>query len=341
MRTSISSWTVEGYLTSNVTVPEFQRKLVYSPVQQAMLVASALKGLFLGCITIHKETGHVIDGQQRTDVFNKVVNDDFVATKNMFKGVPENFNSLIPTAIFNKPFSEWSTKHRDKFLNATIVICEIFQCPEEEARMQYWMMNTNMMTLNSEEKRKAITEGGIITDYKKIIAKWPQWARIFPASQINRLRVEEFASELLLLVITGKPGDKKKKLTDFVETNNKSKSSIVKESLNYLKDICEVVNSILPEKRGRKHFHRYTHYYTMCHVIMNMINNGMVLKNAIAAKKELALFQAALNRPYSTKNDYDIEIYNNNSIQASDSMQARAQRMGVLQNRLMKHFKSI
>ena len=329
--------TIEEYVSHKHSIPQYQRKAMYSDQKKAYLVASALSGISLGCITLTSK-GEILDGQQRTTTFNEVLNDSFVLLSKMFKNIPEEFKDIIPEDLFGLPFSMWKNGYKKAFLNTEIIISEITDTVKYN-RLQYWMMNGNMMILNPEEKRKAITSDGVITDYKKKIATWPIWSSIFAKGSIQRSKVEEFASELLMMVITSKAGDKKKKLSDFIIKNNNSKSDIVINSYDELKKITDVVNSIMPERVSRNTLYKGTHYYTLCQVIMNMYNNGMEIKNIDKARNELHEFLTDLVDKECE--DEEIDIYKMNSRQGSDSLQSRSARSGIITNRLMKHFKNV
>lgn len=185
---------------------EFQRDNVWPPVAKAYLIDTILANRPIPPLffqrTISAQTGRpaysVVDGQQRLRAIFEFIENRFALSES--KGTP----------YYRKKYSELTEEQKREILNYDLIIEELSGYGDADIVDMFDRMNRYVVRLSRQELRHA-REKGAFRDFVERLAKLNFWneERVFSETQRRRMRVQEFAAELTILLIEG-PQDKKK-----------------------------------------------------------------------------------------------------------------------------------
>ena len=186
--------------------PEFQRSAIWPRPAKAYLVDTVLAGrpipLLFFARYINAQTGRteyeVIDGQQRLRAIFEFIDNKFRLTE-----------SDESSEWHGKRWSELDTNLRRRILSYDFIVVELSGYADADIRDMFRRMNRYVVPLNAQEQRHAVASG-VFKDFVEQIGSWPFWhqSRIFSRNAVGRRRADEFAAELVILLLEG-PQDKK------------------------------------------------------------------------------------------------------------------------------------
>lgn len=186
--------------------PEFQRNAVWPRPAKAYLIDTILCDRPIPVLYFQRgtsaQTGRteytVIDGQQRLRAVLDFVSNRFSLTES---GEDQSW--------YGKRWKALDEGERQRILDYDFVVEELSGYNTEDIRDMFTRMNRYVVPLNQPERRHA-SEDGRFKEVVESIGAWSYWIdrRIFSSGAANRRRTDEFAAELIILLIEG-PQDKK------------------------------------------------------------------------------------------------------------------------------------
>jgi hypothetical protein len=186
--------------------PEYQRNAIWSNSARSYLIDTALRGrpvplLFLQPIA-STQSGlpgfAVVDGQQRLlaifdflDGRYRLSGPDITAWRGMF-------------------FADLPAAQKRALTTYPLVAEELIGYSDKDIKDIFVRINRYGVRLTAQEIRNA-RESGRFKRVVEDVATWDFWTRerVFSAQKTARMRNAEFAAELLILLLTGSPQDKK------------------------------------------------------------------------------------------------------------------------------------
>lgn len=254
--------------------PDFQRKAVWSPIAQVMLIDTIIKDIPMPKIYLQTKIVEdinyriVIDGQQRlTAIF------DFIDGKFT---MPESYGPKW----YNKTFNELDTDERNTILNYMIDTNSLTNPTQEEVNDLYSRVNKYTVQLNSQELRRADYPGDFIK-LAEMLASIDFFgdSRMFSAAMTRRMLDIEYIEELLCIVLEGIQ-NKKETIDSFCAKYQKmeNRSEIEAKFLNVIQDITEIftINDELYIRKTR--FKQRSDFYSIFSVICDYHKYGKTLK---------------------------------------------------------------
>lgn len=249
--------------------PEFQRNAIWPRPAKAYLVDTVLSDrpipLLFFARFINAQTGkseyEVIDGQQRLRAIFEYVENKFRLTESA-KDSPwygYRWRNLPP---------EW----KQKLLNYDFVVEELSGYAEADIRDMFRRMNRYVVPLNAQEQRHAI-ESGKFKEFSEEVGAWPFWKeeRIFSPNAANRRRTDEYAAELVILLLEG-PQDKKNTI-DLYYTAYKDEFTLQDDLRDRLLAYTSFIKQGLPNLK-RMQLRRPANFYALIGALDNVTNQG-------------------------------------------------------------------
>ena len=191
--------------------PAFQRKPVWSDVQASYLIDSILNGLPVPEIfvrTVTEQSGEsrleVVDGQQRLRSIIRFYTNDLVL-----------IGDKVTPKWHEKSWDALSDDEKENFWSFKLVVRELENASDAEVRDMFRRLNANQSNLNDQELRHSQYSGEFIQLVEELADdSWWLDNRITTPAQVRRMKDAEYASELLVGVISG-PLNKKSGLDDY------------------------------------------------------------------------------------------------------------------------------
>lgn len=186
--------------------PDFQRNAVWPTAAKSYLIDTIIRGLPTPLIFTYRmalpDTGQsgvvIVDGQQRlAAIFEflegryRLSGPDVQRYKGMdFKRLPQEAQSAV--------------------LAYGLVVEELDDLTLTEIRDVFARLNKYGVRLSPQELRHAREEGAFKKTVERV-GRWPDWTdlRIISSTKAKRMRADEFAAELLILLSEAAPQDKK------------------------------------------------------------------------------------------------------------------------------------
>lgn len=186
--------------------PEFQRNSVWPRAAKAYLIDTILTGNPVPVLyfqrSVSAQTGQieyaVVDGQQRLSAIFDYLEDRFMLTE-----------SEESASWSRRRYSRLDESDKLKINRYPMVIQELNGYTSEGVRDIFNRMNRFVVALNPQERRHAASDGA----FKQLVERVGQWdfwqeQRIISPTAAERMRADELAAELLILLVEG-PQDKK------------------------------------------------------------------------------------------------------------------------------------
>lgn len=266
--------------------PEFQRNSVWPRPAKAYLIDTILTDrpipLLFFSRSVNAQTGRpeyeVIDGQQRLRAVFEFFDNRFSLTE-----------SATGSPWKGKRWNGLDERSRQKLLNYDFVVEELSGYGQADIRDMFQRMNRYVVRLNAQEQRHAVTEGQF-KDFAEEIGTWPYWLtnKIFSKGAQTRMRIDEFAAELVILLLEG-PQDKKKTLELYFE--GYKETFVLKDDVRRrLLDYTKFIESALPELQ-KMQLRRPSNFYALVGALEAITNQGERL-NALSAKSVGASLQS-------------------------------------------------
>lgn len=179
--------------------PPFQRNPVWTERQKSYLIDSVLNGYPIPELYIQEvvdEDGNsnykIVDGQQRMRSVLDFLDDKF----GMNREDSPQFNGAH--------FKDLTPDQKRAFYSYNFVVRALPDMEESDIREIFKRLNRNVVSLNTQELRKAIYSGPLIQLVSDLSEKefWGQ-LRFFTANDVKRMKDEEYISELCLVSIDG------------------------------------------------------------------------------------------------------------------------------------------
>lgn len=297
----------------------FQRKYVWTPKNQIMLIESILIGypipeIYLWNTGVESDTGDtkysIIDGQQRCGaIFQYIANgyklkDTYLDTKNpIFNRIK---NRLFKDLEIEDKKAIWSYEFSVRIVRPKI------RRPAIET--MFLRLNSNNMTLNPQELRNAEFHGEFI-ELASELSELPFWDnhKIFGIADRRRMRDVSFVSTLLVFMKKGIEEDiGNKNLNQIYDLYNSEYPEKEVDKVRFEQIIGEV-NKIISDTSGRLTLlRRQVHFYTLFGVIFDiLVENKELSERQITNYRNLIdnYENEELLSKYFKKQYFNITIY--------------------------------
>jgi hypothetical protein len=186
--------------------PPFQRRPVWTDEEKSFLVDTILRGYPVPEIYVYATPGTgesasdtlaIVDGQQRLRTCLEFLADKFPITFDTHKLEP--LYTLSDTPWFNKRYSELDKNLQDAFRRYKLIVRDLEGVSDEEIRHMFHRLNQSNVSLNSQELRYSMYQGGLLEVVEKL-AKREEWEefRIFTQIQRRRMLDSEYITELVI-----------------------------------------------------------------------------------------------------------------------------------------------
>ncbi|WP_341479395.1 DUF262 domain-containing protein [Clostridium gasigenes] len=334
--------------------PKFQRNPVWNDKAKSYLIDSILRGLpvpqifIRQIIDIHtrKTNREVIDGQQRLRTIIEYVDGKFP----VMKSHNEKFGGL--------KFSELDEEAQEEFLEYELPV-EVIKCKEDYLIYDMFArVNTNSMTLNSQELRNAKYWGDFKVFIYSTTAKYRKFLidiKMFTDKQLSRMVDIEFLSSLVIGSIDGIITDSASKIDSYYKKFDGCFDKVNKVEYE-VRRIFEVIEELFESNSYNiVFFHRkvyfYTLYMTLNHFMFKIEGfeverpieyiDENINKNIDKLIYKLSNFESLLERYsdgmlYEDTKDLDIiSIFDRHHLSRTTSSFERRERVEILCNRLM------
>jgi hypothetical protein len=267
--------------------PEFQRNAIWPRPAKAYLIDTILADrpipLLFFARSINAQTGkseyEVIDGQQRLRAIFEYIENKFRLTE-----------SDRQSPWYGLRWRDLSSELREKILNYDFVVEELSGYADDDIHDMFRRMNRYVVPLNAQEQRHAV-ESGKFKDFVEEIGAWPFWieSRIFSRNAADRRRTDEFAAELLILLIEG-PQDKKSTI-DLYYTAYRDEFVLQDDLRQRLLTYTDFIKTNLPNLSAMQ-IRRPANFYALVGAIDSVTNQGEFLDelNPTAFRESLARF---------------------------------------------------
>ena len=206
------SWFLEVYANGQLDLdPAYQRRSVWNDNYRRFYIDTVMRDFPSPSIYLDVEIQpgsptvyHVIDGKQRLESLLGFSRDDFHLG-----------NALAGEGLQDAYFSQLPKDWQEKFVGYVLNVEQITGASDAELTEAFDRLNRNVARLNSQELRNARFAGRFINKALDLAAH-PFWVETGIATRvrIQRMLDVEFASELYLLVMRGKPQDGKARILD-------------------------------------------------------------------------------------------------------------------------------
>lgn len=223
--------------------PEFQRNSIWPRAAKSYLIDTILSEKPIPVLyfqrTVSAQTNrveyNVVDGQQRLSALFQFIENRFSLTE-----------SNEDSPWYRRRWKTLSPAERERILSYDFVVQELSGYSPEAIRDMFTRMNRFVRALSPQELRHANAEGAFKSLVENV-GQWPFWAAngVFSAAAANRMKRDEFAAELIILLIEG-PQDKKKSVDFYYEAfqSNFDEGSAVVEHLD---KILTLSSDVVPD----------------------------------------------------------------------------------------------
>lgn len=269
--------------------PEFQRLSVWPRPAKAYLIDSILKDrpipLLFFSRSVDPQTGRpayvVVDGQQRLRAVFEFLDGKFTVSSSAGKRVR---------------FAKMGPDDRDSILNYEFSVVELSGYSDADIEDVFVRMNKYGVKLSPQELRHARTKGAFKKTVQEI-GHWPFWTeqKVFSSQAVKRMRQDEFAAELLILLSEG-PQDKKQAVDLYYLSYAKAfpEGSSLGESLrNYTSWMVRAIPELSTSR-----YRRPVEMYGVVGALEQLTNSRSLAKlNAREIGRRLQAFEELLKDP--------------------------------------------
>lgn len=183
--------------------PSFQRRPVWVDEERSFLIDSILRGYPVPELYVQSSTDAgsaqyaIVDGQQRLRACLDYFNDGFAVTFDVDKLQP--LHTLADTPWYGRRFSQLTEDEQRRFRRYKLIVRDLEDMGETEVRHLFYRLNQSNVSLNAQELRYSIYQGGLLALSERLIER-PEWDhfRLFTKQQRRRMLDSEFISELII-----------------------------------------------------------------------------------------------------------------------------------------------
>lgn len=250
--------------------PKYQRNPVWNLKAKSYLVDSILKGLPIPQLFIRqmidtrtkKTMREVIDGQQRLRAIIEFVNNEFEIQKS------HNIE------LAGLRYDDLDEDLKEDFLGYEFPV-EVIKVKDDSIIYDMFArLNTNSMTLNSQELRNAKYWGEFKVFVYRLAAKWRYLfidINMFNDKQLSRMLDIEYMSSLIILIIDGIIAENQSKLDDYYKRFDED-FPILEDVEHKLDCTLETIKRIFEDNMFETdYFQRKNYFYTLFAVIAHML----------------------------------------------------------------------
>lgn len=240
--------------------PPFQRNPVWTERQKSYLIDSVLNGYPIPELYIQEvvdEDGNsnyiIVDGQQRMRSVLDFLDDKF----GMNRDDSPQFNGAH--------FKDLTAEQKRAFFSYNFVVRTLPEMEDSEIREIFKRLNRNVVSLNTQELRKAIYSGPFI-QLVSDLSERDFWGllRFFTPTDVKRMKDEEYISELCLVAIEGIQ-NKKDRIEDFYQEAevNFTNGPFLVDTFDRVLGFLQPIAGELSHTRWRNKTDFYTLFYSL------------------------------------------------------------------------------
>ena len=233
---------VRRYKNGSITIPDFQREVVWSTKQCSKFIESILLGIPIPGLFFSKEDGTnnllVIDGQQRINALSAFYTGKYRGRNFKLNDVHQDYNGLTYETLS----PELKNKVDDTIIHATIVKPEDPKVRNNEGIfLIFERLNSGGMNLYPQEIRTAIYQGELLSVLTEL--KMDEcWLRNFKINS-KRKKDEEIILRLIALIYNYKnyKGNMKYFLNEFMSDNRQLDNNDPDEIKRIFRSVLDII----------------------------------------------------------------------------------------------------
>lgn len=306
-----------------VLAPEFQRNSVWPAAAKAYLIDTILNERPIPVLffsrTVSAQSGRtiysVVDGQQRLRAIFEFLGNHFPLSES--KGQP----------FYKQKFSQLSAENKRRILSYDLPIEELYGYSDKDIRDMFDRMNRFVFKLSPQERRHAKEEGAF-KKFVESLGRMSFWdnQRVFSKLQQRRMRAEEFAAEITILLVEG-PQDKKSSI-DLYYLQYREKFPDAASVKNRLVKYLAWIRRALPDLQERR-YRKPTDLYSLIGALDAVSGAGKQLSaiDAAASGRRLSALEADIGseHPSGTAARYILA-----ASRQTDNINPRASRIEII-----------
>ena len=192
--------------------PEFQRNSIWPRAAKSYLIDTILSEKPIPVLyfqrTVSAQTNrveyNVVDGQQRLNALFQFIENRFSLTE-----------SDAQSPWYRLRWKALTPDERERILSYDFVVQELSGYSSDNIRDMFTRMNRYVVALSPQELRHA-NAAGAFKSVVEDVGAWPFWTqhKVFSSAAANRMKTDELAAELMIMIIAG-PQDKKKSVDQY------------------------------------------------------------------------------------------------------------------------------
>jgi hypothetical protein len=241
----VDTWTVDAFSSADTRgtlriSPEFQRRAVWTPKSEMLLIDSVARGVPIGALTLYADTSagytvyEVIDGKQRLTALMKYLGGSLTIRTSLISSAAmddDEFdlsNDPVVQLFHDKTYGELDVAQRNAFLEYKIPVF-VVRGERSGAIRSFTRMNQNSYSLRPQEIRNALFwDSQFLAASVAVTAELDAFTSDMAASSafvrmgavsaeaFKRMQDVQLASELLLLILQG-PQHRRDQLDHFYD----------------------------------------------------------------------------------------------------------------------------
>ena len=305
--------------------PEYQRNAVWPRQAKAYLIDTILTGNPIPVIYLQRSIGAnsgrveftVVDGQQRLSALFDFLDDRI----SLSESSPES-------SWYRRRWSELDEVDKHAILSYDFIVQEISGYSTKQVRDMFTRMNKYVVALNPQEMRHA-TEDGEFKKAAERIGAWSYWtdSRIVTPTAAKRMKSDEFAAELLILLSEG-PQDKKQSVNFYYRAYSEEFPA-EHELTEQLDRYIRLISSALPNLTG-SFIRRSANFYALIGALNEIESEELPLPSPEALRDRLTRFNSHLASDVDT--DVRAAAYRAAQARQTDNIRPRRTRIDILRN---------
>lgn len=321
----------QNKLSHLILRPPFQRRPVWNPEEKAFLVDTILRGYPVPEIYVYSTASgdgsgdiySIVDGQQRLRACLDFLADGFPVVFDTHKLEP--LYTLADTPWFNKRFSQLSPEEKERFRRYKLIVRDLEGVEEDQIRHMFRRLNQSNVTLNAQELRYSMYQGGMLTVVEQIVARqeWDQFT-IFTQNQRRRMLDSEFITELVVGYLHW-PQNKKESI-DHYYRQYAADFPFAQEVLERFAAVLEYLAKLFPTpKMGGTRWYRKSDFYTL---FLAIARGKINIDDAETwwLRDRLSEFSTRVSHPATPDEPKSIEIYRDAVERAATDRSRRVRR---------------
>lgn len=296
-----------------VLQPDYQRLYIWPKAKEQAFIDTLLRGFPIPPIWVWQHPGkdgrtiyEVIDGQQRLTCIQKFVNNEFEYKQPHLLSERETDLSAYNDCFYEKAPSGKSKKAvlppmlRNKVSDYSVPVMVVETDDRDLVIDIFKRLNKSATNLTPQELRNAFYVGEFKTAAYDLAAKlqedrfWGGSQAVFRRPSTDRMRNQQFVSDLLVLLIEQKNQEKSEKLDYYYQLYDHHFPK-KKEVLNRFDKAIKTIKKLIPaESRLTKN---QADFYSLFFLVDQLLKDGLLSsqENIASAKDALRLFELEYN----------------------------------------------